>query len=73
LIETYHDHAGAIYYPFPELLWEPHPPALPIRLVRAAFTPPASGPVDGESIQILAIEFTRAQLHQAAASQNEPQ
>jgi hypothetical protein len=68
VIEAYHHQASAIYYPFPRILWEPHPPALPIRLVREALTPPASGPVDGESMNVLAVSFTRAQLMRAPTS-----
>jgi hypothetical protein len=62
IVNSYRSYATAIYYPFPQVLWESNPPPLPMRLVRTALIPPASGPVDGESMQVLAIQFTREQL-----------
>lgn len=66
VIAKYQKHSNAIYYPFPEVLWESDPPSLAIRLMRAVLIPPASGPVDGESMGAIAIQFTREQLAQAA-------
>jgi hypothetical protein len=68
VIAKYQKQSNVIYYPFPQVLWEADPPSLPIRLMRAVLVPPASGPVDGESMGAIAIPFTRGQLAQAATS-----
>jgi len=67
LIDSYRDTAGEIYLPYPRIVASRGDSSTVGRFVYNALLPPATMPVDGESMEFLGIAFNRRQLREAAA------
>jgi len=73
LVDRYRGDAQAVYLPFPHLVAENGTSGAIGRVVQNALLPPASMPVDGESLEFLGLGFEREQLHQAATAASRTQ